>query len=112
MIAESKYYSKIIKKHFNKELVMTKALKINKESLHSAEQITNEFNSIFRNLGFFLAKNIQQVSKTFTEYQKSFNYAISDSDLTTEELETSFKSLKRNKVKFWILMIESKIIYF
>ena len=27
----------------------------------------------------------------------SFNYAISDSDLTTEEFGTAFKSLKRNK---------------
>ena len=27
----------------------------------------------------------------------SFNDAISDSDLTTEEFETAFKSLKRNK---------------
>ena len=27
----------------------------------------------------------------------SFNDAISDSDLTTEEFETDFKSLKRNK---------------
>ena len=62
-----------------------KALKINKKSLHSAEQIANEFNSFFTNVGPFIAKNIQPVSTSFTEYLKSFNDAISDCNLTTEE---------------------------
>ena len=53
--------------------------------------------NFFTNLGPSLAKNIQPISKSFTEYLKSFNDAISDSDLTTEEFETAFKSLKRNK---------------
>ena len=48
------------------------------------------------NLGHSLAKNIPPVSTSFTEYLMSFNDAISDSDLTTEEFETAFKSLKRN----------------
>ena len=43
-------------------------------------------------------KNIQPVSTSFTEYLKSFNDAISDSDLTTEEFETALESLKHNKV--------------
>ena len=57
----------------------------------------NEFNSFFTNVGLSLAKDIPPVSTRFTEYLTSFNDAISDSDLTTEEFETAFKSLKRNK---------------
>ena len=41
--------------------------------------------------------NIQPVSTSFTEYLKSFNDVISDSDLTMEEFKTVFKSLKCNK---------------
>ena len=36
-------------------------------------------------------------SPSYTEILMSFNDAISDSDLTIEEFETAFKSLKRNK---------------
>ena len=74
-----------------------KALKLNKKSLHSAEQIANEFSSFFTNVGSSVAKNIPAVSTSFSEYLISFNDAISDSDLTIEEFETVFKSLKRNK---------------
>ena len=49
------------------------------------------------NVGPSFAKNIPTVPTSFTEYSMSFNDAISDSDLTTEEFETAFKSLKRNK---------------
>ena len=55
-----------------------------------------EFNSFFTNLGPSLTKNILPVSTSFTEYLMPFNDAISDSDLTTEEFETAFKSLKRS----------------
>ena len=75
----------------------SKALKINKRSLNSAEQIANEFNSFFTNVGPSLAKNIPPVSTSYTEYLMSFNDAISDSDFTTKEFEAAFKSLKRNK---------------
>ena len=66
-------------------------------SLHPAEQIANEFNSFLTNVGPSIAKNIPPVSTNFTEYSMSFKDAISDSDLTNEEFETAFKSLKRNK---------------
>ena len=69
-----------------------KALKINKKSLHSKKQIANEFNSFFTNVGPSLAENILPVLTSFTEYLTSFNDAISDSDLKTEEFETAFKS--------------------
>ena len=42
-----------------------KALKINKKSLHSAEQIANEFNSFLTNVGPSLAKNILPVTPLF-----------------------------------------------
>ena len=44
-----------------------------------------------------IAKNIQPVSTNFTEHLKSFNIAINDSNLITEELETALKSLKHNE---------------
>ena len=56
-----------------------------------------QFNSFFTNVGPFLAKNIPPVATSFTEYLISFKDAISDSDLKTEEFETTFKSLKCNK---------------
>ena len=74
-----------------------KALKFNKKLLHSAQQIANEFNSFSTNVDPSLAKNVLPVSTSYTEYLMSFNDAISDSDLTTEEFETVFKSLERNK---------------
>ena len=74
-----------------------KALKINRKSLCSAEQIANEFNSFFTNVGPSLAENIPQVATRYMEYMTSFSDAISDSNLTTEEFERAFKSLKRNK---------------
>ena len=57
-------------------------------------QMNNEFNFFFMNIGPSLAKNILPLSTSFTEYLMSFNDTISDSDLTTEEFETAFKSLK------------------
>ena len=73
-----------------------KARTINKKSSHFAEQIANEFNSFFTNVGPSRAKNISPVSTSFTEYLIFFNDAICDSDLTTEAFETAFKFLKRN----------------
>ena len=66
-------------------------------SLYSAELIENEFNTFFENIGPSLTKNIPPVSTGFTEHLMSFNDSISDSDLTTEEFEIAFKSLKSNK---------------
>ena len=65
--------------------------------MYSAEQIANEFDSFFTNVGTSLTENIAPVSTSYTEYLMSFNDAIRDSDLTTEEFKTVFKSLKRNK---------------
>ena len=66
-----------------------KALKLNKKSLHSAEQVANEFKSFFTNVSPSLAKYIPPASTSFAEYLMSFNDAISDFDLTTEEFETA-----------------------
>ena len=41
-----------------------------------------------------LVKNILSASTSFTEYLMSFNDAMSDSDLTTEEFEIAYKILK------------------
>ena len=78
-------------------------------SLHSAEKIANKFNSFFKNVGLSYAKNIPLVSTSFTEYLMYSNNVISDSDLTTEEFETAFKSLKRYKAAV-IYTINSNIV--
>ena len=54
-------------------------------------------NSFFTNVSPPHAENIPPALTSYTEYLTSFNYAISDANLTTEELETALKSLKRNK---------------
>ena len=71
-----------------------KVLKINKTLLYFTKQTANEFNSFFKNVGLSLAENVPPVSTSCTEHLMSFNNAISDSDLTTEEFETALKLLK------------------
>ena len=93
-----------------KNITFPEALKINKNSLYSSEQIANEFNSFFTNVGPSLAEKIPPVSTSYREYLVSFNDAISDSDLTTEEFEAAFKSLKRNKAA-GIETINSNIVW-
>ena len=44
-------------------------------------------------MSVFLVENIPPFSASYTEYLMSISGAISDSDLTTEEFETVFKSL-------------------
>ena len=67
-----------------KSNTFSKALKINKTLLYSAELIGNEFNSFLTNVAPSFAENILSVSASYTEYLTSFNDTISDSDLTTE----------------------------
>ena len=66
--------------------------------MYFTKQTANEFNSFFKSVGLSLAENVPPVSTSFTEHFMSFNNAISDSDLTTEEFETALKPLKHNKV--------------
>ena len=63
------------------------------------------------NLGLPLAKDIPTVSASFTECLMSFNDSISDSDLTTEEFKTAFKSLKCDEA-LGIDTINSNIILY
>ena len=88
----------INRKMKQKNNIFLKALKINKKSLHSAEQIGNEFKFFFANVGPFLVRNILPVSASFTKCLMTFNDATNDSNLTTEDFETALKFLKRNKV--------------
>ena len=61
------------------------------------KQLANEFNIFFTNVVPSLVENFQPDSPNYTENLMSFNNAISDFDLTIEEFETAFKSLKHNK---------------
>lgn len=76
---------------------MKRELKIKKKLMYYAEKIENQFNSFFTNVNPSLAEKIPPVSTNFTEYLIPFNESIRKFDLTTEEFETAFKSLKRSK---------------
>ena len=86
-----------------------KALKINKKTLYSTEQIVNGLYPFFTNIGPFLTENIPPVSTSCMEYLTSFNDARNDSDLTTVEFETAFKFLIGNNASV-IDTINSNIV--
>ena len=67
-----------------------KALKISKKLLNYTEQILDEFNSFFANVGPSLTENVPPVSNIYRKCLMSFNGSISDSDLTTKEFKTTF----------------------
>ena len=66
-----------------KNNTFSKALKIKKELLYFADQIATEFNSFF-------SLHVHGIFDVFQD-------VINGSDLTTEEFETAFESLKFNK---------------
>ena len=69
-----------------------KPFKINKKLIYFEEQIANEFNIFFKNVGLSLAEIIPPILTNYTEYLISFTEPISNSDLKTYEFEKFFKS--------------------
>ena len=74
-----------------------KSINVNRKSIKKDSRIAEELNKYFTNVGSNLAIKIQSISKTFEDFlfpvQKNMEYK----DLTFEEFEKAFKSVKHNK---------------
>ena len=81
----------------NKSGYLPKMLKSDKGLIFKQEEIANNLNNFFTNVGSNLANKIPNAQKCFKDYLIRNENSINDSDLSFEEFENSFKSLKRNK---------------
>ena len=109
------YYSSLIEKYKNnskktweimKEITGKRKIKLNnlpkmlkkKEGfIYDEEQIANEFNIFFTNIGPNLASKIPTVDKSFEGYLTKNEKLIDNTELSFNEFENAFKSLQRNK---------------
>lgn len=73
------------------------ALLTDRGSLNTNIEIANELNTYFTSVGPKLAQNIPMTKKDYKEYLTPSEFQITNEDLSLEELEIAFKSLKRNK---------------
>ena len=74
-----------------------KMLKSGNNSCSSEPEIAKEFNNFFTNIGPRLAEKIPQVNQSFKDYLIYNNNEMENNELTFDEFEKAFKSLKRNK---------------
>ncbi|XP_065650331.1 uncharacterized protein LOC136078485 [Hydra vulgaris] len=74
-----------------------KILHIKNKTIDNENNIANEFNNFFVNIGPKLAAKIPNVNKSFKEYLQCNKNQFKNENLTFKEYETAFKSLKRNK---------------
>ena len=75
-----------------------KRLLINNKETCDEENIANEFNQYFVDVGSKLAENIPSSTKHYSSYMtKSNTILIDNSSLTIKEFENAFKTLKLNK---------------
>ena len=90
---------------------LPKILKPESGSIYDQEQIPNKFNKFFANVGSDLASKIPDVDKSFNDYLTRNETNIDNLELSFEEFENAFKSVKRNKTS-WIDNISSNIIIY
>ena len=74
-----------------------KTLLINNKDITNVDLIAENFNKYFSDIGPKLAKNIEVSSIDFRSYIKEHDSIQSEGDLTVNELEEAFFSLKINK---------------
>ena len=67
------------------------------EQVSVKEEIANEFNTFFTNIGAEFAKNISNASRPFESYVKKVDATMSTDSLTINEVKEAFFSLKINK---------------
>ena len=113
--SQQNYYSKLLEKHKDnakqrwqvlKEITgkvqkknrsRSATLETEKGIISDKNTFAEEFNTFFTNIGPNLSEKIPQISKTFDQYFSPVDTQINLHDLTLKELETAYKSLKRNK---------------
>ena len=76
---------------------LPKMLKLDTKSIHNHNQIAEELNNFFTNVGPNLANKIPNIKKSFEDYLNRNENTIDNSELSFEEFEDAFKSIQRNK---------------
>ena len=72
-------------------------MKIENEEIYDPAIIADSFNTYFTNIGSNLAAKIPHSEKHFTEYLNQSEVVMTEKELTSEEFESAFKTLKTNK---------------
>ena len=76
---------------------LPKMLSKDGRTIYNANEIADEFNNLFTNVGPNLAEKIPQSDKSFKEYLSQSDILMENDELSFEEFEIAFNSLKRNK---------------
>ena len=92
-----KIMKEIVGKSKIKQTNFPKCLLINKKEITDKMEIANKFNEFFANIGPNLAAKIPEVNKNFKSYIPEINTSLIYSELTEDEFESAFKSLKKDK---------------
>ena len=77
--------------------IFPKSINVNGKSVKKNSRIAEEFNKHFTNVGPNLASKIQSTYKTFEDFLFPVQKNMEQKDLTFEEFEKAFKSVKNNK---------------
>ena len=77
--------------------IFPKSINVNGKSVKKNSRIAEEFNKYFTNVGPNLASKIQSTYKTFEDFLFPVQKNMEQKDLTFEEFEKAFKSVKNNK---------------
>ena len=80
---------------------LPKVIKLNNTNIYEPSEIANEFNKYFIDIGTKLANKIPTTEKTFNDFLEPIDSSLYTdnlySDLSFDEFERAYKSLKRNK---------------
>lgn len=113
--AKKKYYSEIISKYkydskntwrIMKEIIgktkeksnsLPQVIKVNGKNIYDQNVVAKEFNKFFINVGPNLAKKIEKSQTSFETYLTQSTLNLEFENLTFNEFEDAFKSLKRNR---------------
>ena len=84
-------------KQKTKSSSLTKSIKAKQGITEKENEIAKEFNKYFTSAGTALANKIPIVSKDLSEYLPQCNSSMEDKELSFQEFEKGFKTLKQNK---------------
>ena len=76
---------------------LPKAIKTKQGNTEKENKIVKEFNKYFTSVGTALASKIPAVTKDLSEYLPQCNALMEHKELSFQEFEKAFKTLKRNE---------------
>ena len=76
---------------------LPKAIKTKQGITENENEIAKEFNKYFNSVGTALASKIPVVTKDLSEYLPQCNASTEHKELSFQEFEKAYKTLKRNK---------------